>query len=532
MKKRIVVIFVLLMFLLAGCNNKEEEIDCSKSPTHESCDVVDEELPPVTEEKTCEEDPSQDKCEQEEIEEVILTCEESGLTDCAFSLAFANEDKTYTEIATYEVLSEAQTVMKDKSEDNVVVLNENNKVLGMKYGAVNFKTKSIYETTFLGHVDYKNPTYLNGNYNVDGVFLDCDNLLVFGMIAGVKFEVNAFEVELIPYNFSKNGYSYYEVIEEELVHKISYDIMSASFQSIGAIDIAPTYLDAEEKYYSYDNHYFYQDIKTMTDDLNNGVYTNAVNSETPYYNYYQYLSFRSTTNYTEEELNSYLNSKVSTSSGLYNTGSDFINAQDEVMINAAMELSFAIHESGWGSSAIAKYKNNLFGIDAYDSDPYNSAKTFDTVQDCIEYHAQYLLGSRYFNPNYYVSFGTNFGNKYQGMNYKYASDAFWGEKIAKHYYNLDKALGFKDRNSNTIVLLKPDAVGYYSPNLTSPVIYDSSLYNYYGLYIPFVVKKEKEEFYSLFLPVGLNDDLEMDIDEIMNINDVFYVLKDDVIVIN
>jgi beta-N-acetylglucosaminidase len=270
----------------------------------------------------------------------------------------------------------------------------------------------------------------------------------------------------------------------------------------------------------------------MTDDLRNNTYENAINYEMPYYNYYQYISFRSKTNYTYEELNTYISNHTGVSSGIYNTGIDFINAQDSVYINAAMELAFAIHESGWGNSWIAVNKNNLFGINAVDSDPYNSATSFDTVQDCIEYHVQYFLGTRYFNPQYFVSYGTNFGNKYQGMNYKYASDAFWGEKIAKHYYNLDKELGFKDRNSYKIALLKPEALGYYGPNTAGPVVYNPATYTYRGLLIPFAVMKEKDDFYVLRLPLGLNENYVMDSNETMGPTDVFYVLKEDVIIVN
>jgi beta-N-acetylglucosaminidase len=462
----------------------------------------------------------------------IMSCEEKGILGCDFRLAEALPYRLYETIATYEYLSDSQAILKENTNPNLVILNKSDKVVGMKYGAVNFKTKTISQTTTLGHTGFRYPTYLNGNYNVDGVFLDSLGVVVYGMIAGVRFEVVNTEVELIPHTHLNNAYSYYEVKNQELIHNIAYQLKTSDFQSIGAIDIAPSYLEEGIRYYSYDNHYFYTDFLTMTDDLRNNTYINAVNANNPYYNYYQYLSFRSKTNYTAEELNSYINSKVSTSSGLYNTGEDFINAQEEVYINAAMELAFAIHESGWGSSRIAQDKNNLFGINAVDSDPYNSATTFDTVQDCIEYHVQYFLGTRYFNPEYFVAFGTNFGNKYQGMNYKYASDAFWGEKIAKHYYQLDKALGFKDRNFYQIALLNPEALGYYGANVESPVLYDPQNYTYRGLWISFPVMREKDDFYVLRLPLALNDQLEMDSFEVMGPTDVFYVFKEDVIIVN
>lgn len=542
MKKKILFVLLISIFVLSSCSQKNIEIDCSTFPDHETCQNSDDKDQVIFE--TCEENPSLEKCKEIVLdcdvnsqdpsckEDVIVTCEDSGTLDCMFALALAEAGGTFRTINTYKYLSEAQVVFNNLDDENIVIIGNDDTVLSMKYGAVNFKTKSVYEITQLGHVGFRFPTYLNGNYNVDGLYLKTEGFVVYGMIAGVHFEVNTSEVELIPYIHSPNGYSYYEVKNQELIHKISSNIRSASFLSIGAIDIAPDYLTEDIRYFSYDNHYFYTDIKDMTNDFNDSVHLNAVNADNPYYNYYQYVSFRSQTNYTADELNTYVNSKVSTSSGLFDSGEDFINAGEDVYINSAMEMAFAIHESGWGNSWIAQNKNNLFGIDAYDSNPNDSARTFDTVKDCIEYHARYFLGARYFNPRYYVSFGTNFGNKYQGMNYKYASDAFWGEKIAKHYYNLDKALGFKDRNSNTIVLLKPEVVGYYGPTESSPVIYDPSQYNYNGLSIPFVVKKENDEYYSLFLPVGLNDELEMDTNEIMNINDVFYVSKDDVIVIN
>ncbi len=462
----------------------------------------------------------------------IATCEVQGLSNCDFKIALAKSDRSFEIVETYSDLSDAQEIFHTYSNPNYVLLDQEDKVNSMKYGAVNFKTKSITETTTLGHVGFRNPTYLNGNYNVDGVYLDTDGILVYGVIAGVHFEVLKSEVELIPDIFLHNAYSYYSVSNQELIHTISYGLSSADFQSIGAIDIAPDYLVEGTRYYCYDNHYFYDNFYQMTDDFRNETFEHAINSENPYYNYYQYLSFRSKTQYTAEELNAYISSNVGTSSGLYDTGDDFIAAQSSVYINAAMELAFAIHESGWGNSWIAINKNNLFGINAIDSDPYNSATAFDTVQDCIEYHVQYMMGARYFNPKYSVSYGTNFGNKYQGINYKYASDAFWGEKIAKHYYNLDKALGFKDRNYYHIAVLDPTAVGYYGPNTQGPIVYDPSTYTYRGLFVVFAVMKETTEFYQLRLPLALNDEYTMDISIPMGPTDVFYVEKQYITIVN
>lgn len=535
--KKILIIFGMLIFLgLIGCGVTSTDttttLISSTEPISTSIETTTNQSTQTTSSTTIPTTTTTSTSSTSTETTDISSCEDRGIIGCDFRLVEALSNGLFESIATYEYLSDSQLILKENTNPNLVILNSSDKVVGMKYGAVNFKTKSINETTTLGHTGFSTSTYLNGNYNVDGVFLDAIGVVVYGMIAGVRFEVVNTEVELIPHIHLDNAYSYYEVINQELVHKIAYQLRTADFQSIGAIDLAPDYLEEGYQYYSYDNHYFYTDYIVMTDDLRNNTYENAINTEQPYYNYYQYLSFRTKTNYTAEELNTYINSNTYSSSGIYNAGQDFINAQEEVYINAAMELAFAIHESGWGNSAIAKNKNNLFGINAYDSNPYNSATTFDSIQDCIEYHVQYFLGTRYFDPNYYVAFGTNFGNKYQGMNYKYASDAFWGEKIAKHYYQLDKALGFKDRNAYKIAILKPEALGYYGSNIDSPILYNPLNYNYRGLLISFPVMKEKDDFYVLRLPLGLNDDLQMDPFEVMGPTDVFYVLKEDVTIVN
>ncbi len=554
MKKLKIIGIFLLIILLSSCTKtfKEDEIDCNINPENEGCivDPVDCNLHPddekcIVEEIDCDADPTNEGCKLEEVDcninpeneacvvedEKVESCEVQAIEGCLFTLSEAFSDGSFETINTYKTLNDADTILEESSNPNLVVL-QNNKVVNMKYGVINFKTKRATENTNIAQVDFNKPTYLNGNYNIDGLFLDADSIFTRGMIAGVEFELLTSEVELIPNIQSRNAYSYFTISNSELFHVVSADLKSQSYWTIGPLDQAPAYLVNGAHYYNYDNHYFYTDIITMTDDINNKTREHSVNSSHPYYNYYQYLSFRSKTNYSAEELNTYINANVSAYSVLRDSGSEFIDAQNNVFINAALELSFAIHESGWGSSRIAVDKNNLFGINAYDSNPYESALTFDSLQDCVEYHLSSFLQTRYFNPAYFTAFGTNLGDKHQGMNYKYASDAYWGEKIAAHYYNLDKALGFKDYNAYKIVLLDIDALGYYGPTTDGIVVYDSKLYNYYGLQIPFVVTRETDQFYVLQLPLALNNEYTMDISEIMTMTDVFYVLKEDATLIN
>ncbi len=524
MKKIFSILYLIstfsLILILTAC--KSEEIDfCEAFPQDETCiidDTIDNE--DETDTNNTSEDNS-DNCDENSCTE-IFTCATFN-ADCPYIIE--TTDENITDVF-YHSLIDAQSQLQNINDNNAKV-TYNDKIVAMKYGIINFNTKYSSQITILGRKDFSIPTYINGSYNVDALYLYSEGVFTYGVMAGLWFEVPTSEVELIPINEAENGFSYYYVIDNELYHYISMDIKNDSFVSIGPMDIAPSYLEPNIRYYSYNGHYFYTDFYLMVNDYQNKNFSNAVNKDNPYYNYYQFLSFRSQTMYSAEELNNYLTRTVSPYSALYNSGSQFINAADNVYINAALELSFAIHESGYGTSNIARDKNNLFGINATDDNPYENALTFDSVEDCIVYHVEEFLQLKYFNPYYYTSFGAFLGDKSMGMNYKYASDAYWGEKIASHYYRLDKALGFKDRNHYRIGFFVYDLIGTYGPLDNSPIIYDASKYNYYGLSIPFIIERETDTHYVLRLPIGINiDTLKLDPYTTFNITDVFYVTKE------
>ncbi len=54
----------------------------------------------------------------------------------------------------------------------------------------------------------------------------------------------------------------------------------------------------------------------------------------------------------------------------------FYYIEKQYKINGVFVAAMAIHESAWGTSKIARDKNNLFGYGAYDSNPYNGAYQF------------------------------------------------------------------------------------------------------------------------------------------------------------
>ncbi len=144
------------------------------------------------------------------------------------------------------------------------------------------------------------------------------------------------------------------------------------------------------------------------------------------------------TNYSAEDLDKVFNLLNIDNSLLENKGATFKEAEEHYHINALYLLAHSALESDWGRSKIAKDKNNFFGITAYDTTPYLSAKTFDDVDKGI------LGASKWIKENYIDRGRTFLGNKASGMNVEYASDPYWGEKIASVMMKINEKLGGKD----------------------------------------------------------------------------------------
>lgn len=144
------------------------------------------------------------------------------------------------------------------------------------------------------------------------------------------------------------------------------------------------------------------------------------------------------TNYSAEELDKVFSLLNINNSLLENKGATFKEAEAHYHINALYLLAHSALESNWGRSKIAKDKNNFFGITAYDTTPYLSAKTFDDVDKGI------LGATKWIKENYIDRGRTFLGNKASGMNVEYASDPYWGEKIASVMMKINEKLGGKD----------------------------------------------------------------------------------------
>lgn len=112
--------------------------------------------------------------------------------------------------------------------------------------------------------------------------------------------------------------------------------------------------------------------------------------------------------------------------GMAGTEEAYVIAEEEWGINSLVLAAIAYIESGGGSSKIAQDKNNLLGLGAYDSDPYQHAIQFNDKAGSI-YFAAELLATHYLTPGgrYYH------GDDLAAIGVCYATDPMWTQKVAR-----------------------------------------------------------------------------------------------------
>lgn len=320
---------------------------------------------------------------------------------------------------------------------------------GTSEKVVNFRSRRNGSTVsgLTYYTEYKTgkEEYIVGTCGADAAYLGESGGKVKFMISGTVGLVNANDVQVV--NLAGTNVSYYEVYQGVIYHHISSNLNTSASSQL-KVGYAQSYMKNGDKYYSYDGHYFYKDYMVMLKDYRNESRANSINPSQPYYNYYQYLPLRSSATYSGAELNSIINGKVSSSSKMRNLGESIVNAQNTYGINALIMSGIAANESAWGTSWIAQNKNNLFGLNAVDSSPGQSADTFRSPAHCVEEYANEWMSKGYLDPTDWRYYGGFLGNKGSGINVKYASDPYWGEKAANIAWNLDA--NAKDRDRYTI----------------------------------------------------------------------------------
>ncbi len=236
------------------------------------------------------------------------------------------------------------------------------------------------------------------------------------------------------------------------MHHIVQDMTTPGYATSLNNGPAPSYLEAGTVYYSYDGHYFYTDYGVMVQDYRADQRTNSVNPQEAYYNYFQYLPMRSKSAYTAEELNKALDTIVKPDSKMKNIGEALVKNQNTYGVQGLLMAGIAANESNWGKSSISQKKNNLFGLNATDAAPGENASQYSSVEACIKDFAKGWISEGYLYPEDYRYHGGFLGNKASGLNVKYASDPYWGEKAANIVWRLDSAMGEKDANAHTLAV--------------------------------------------------------------------------------
>ena len=215
---------------------------------------------------------------------------------------------------------------------------------------------------------------------------------------------------------------------------------------------APSFMTVNTRYYSFDGVYFYRNPRNIR-----GNGSGAVNVNQPFFNYFQYLSFRSASRVTAAQLNNFLHNELGTvanrnNSVLTGQGAHFINAQNRYGVNALLSYSKALHESNRGLSSIARNNNNVFGLNAIDATPGQSASVFRNVQHSVNDYANNWMSRGYLWPGDWRYEGPHAGHKGSGMNVRYATDPYWGQKIAGWAFRIDRTLNHQDFNREQIAI--------------------------------------------------------------------------------
>lgn len=360
-----------------------------------------------------------------------------------YSVASINANKELVPgTVSYASFDEAK---KAATNANQVVTNDG-KIVSMSGGLVISAPPEGQSTTYIyADENLKNrTTYVAPDQEME--YLGSTANYVKANLAGMTVFIPSDEVNLLPYQMVE-GRSYYSVVNGDLVHYVYSQKTKTAPNYVAGI--APSFLTAGQKYYSWDGATFYNEA---------GQHVGTA------YQYFNYLPLRTATNYSAEEIDDFIEYMLKEREKLYNSDpvryvryQDIVNksklkglgaplkaAEAKYRINALFILSIAFNESDYGMSKYAQERNNLFGLNAVDSNE-DLAHTFASPEESIAGLAEKTIIGKYtaLDRTFYAN-GAVFGNKSVGMNVVYASDPYWGQKNAGYMYRADKYLGSKD----------------------------------------------------------------------------------------
>lgn len=312
-------------------------------------------------------------------------------------------------------------------------------------GTVHLGINGFYGTTNLKLVDVIPMTYVENSITISlGGSDETDSSSLKTPRVNSAPAQSYYLFKTSPVNHGKTAYYYSENLNREINNPTK-----VYWKHAGAFGIAEEpWIKDNVKYYSWDGVNFYTDRD----------FKNYAGS---YYNYYQYLPLRSKSMLEPKHFDAFLETKVASSnkSLMRNSGKDFIDLGEQYGMNPLLVYSMGSHESSFGTSRIAVNKNNLFGWNAYDSNP-GDATDYKNVNHAVKEHMGRNLRSyldvTYERGAYKKDFrynGGHLGNRGSGFNLKYASDPFWGMKIARIAYEIDASAGLVDYNKHKLGLV-------------------------------------------------------------------------------
>ena len=413
-----------------------------------------------------------------------------------YELAGFHTDGGIQAVGCYNNYEAAKSTMKNSGADDLAIMTKvggQTKIIDANVALLDLSVNPETLTYFYTNKELTGSSYTymdTGSLygGVDGAHIESDYSNAKGTwVAKVKtgnftgwIQSSTYEIVPITWIKSTSSYTINSDIRHNYVAKIQNNYTGSSGRTIGP---KPEMLK-EGTYYSYDGHYFYNNIKTMIKDYKNNNVNNSVNKNNPYYNYYMYLSNHTKTAYSSINIDEYIrnnmgykenvygNSANGKNSRLYGSGTFFYYAQEKYGVNAILSLSLSRNETGNGTSNLAINKNNGFGLNAVDSNPVQAANWYASFASSILGYASKWITYGYAHPRDWRYFGPQFGDKWIGMNVKYASDTFWSEKMAANYYSLDKALGMQDYNYYQLGVVNGPTNAYQNPSTSSRVIYE------------------------------------------------------------
>ncbi|MBQ4344265.1 MAG: glucosaminidase domain-containing protein, partial [Erysipelotrichaceae bacterium] len=468
----------------------------------------------------------------------------------AYELAWVNDAGDFETVACYGSFAEAKAAM---TQDDYVVRHPSSKsptkIIAIKSGiAISYPRrngsttlnvyqhqdyvtdKGKYKDTYVTqHRELFQPETVSYNGNGEG---------------NVKLVLHGFEgyaklsgMDLVPMKFIEKGLvitlggqtndngvpenpfemipklSHYSVIQNGNYKDLVYTYYSGYDGKAYSLTIGPAadWMSVGQTYYSKDGYNFYADAK-----MSNYLAT--------YYSYYVFLPFRSRSNIQGSTFDAYLAAKgftekpTSTStndlterqSQLAGEGQMFVDSQNVYGVNALLTYAMACNESGYGRSTYAVSKNNLFGWAAVDSNPDNATQ-FGSIATGIQEQMAYNLRG-YLDIFDVRFFGMHLGNKESGFNVKYASDPYWGYKIAAIAYDIDKFSKnydgtLSDSNTYSLGLINTFQTPYYrTASTSSEVMFTSEYSSQYQKNHIVIVNGESNGFYQVQSPNAILPD--------------------------